>query len=147
MSFLSKVTYGVKKVDMSHKGGIVSHVVQKAEYLGASYLAGRVNTQYGDKAKYRDVEITYGGGLLLMIGSVLADVLGYGGGWACHANTVGTALVGVHVASLGAQHGMDARVSVKALPGKQPVVGAIPPAGRGKFLDLNEVNRLAHMNG
>lgn len=147
MSFLQKVTGGVKKVDMTHKGGVVSHVVEKMEYLGASYLAGRVNTQYGDKAKYRDVEITYGGGLLLMIGSVLAEVLGYGGGWSCHANTIGTALVGTHVASLGAQHGMDARSSSKALPAKQVAVGAIPPAGRGKFLDLNEVNRLAQMNG
>lgn len=149
MGFLDKVKSGAKSLDVRHGSGFLSHAVEKGEYLSASYLAARINTQLGDKAKFRGVELTYGLGVLGMIGSILADIFGIAVPGLHHISTVSTAMVGTHFAAMGAQHG-DAAAR-KALPAAAPKVtgiGAIPPAsGPGKWLDQSQVQALANMHG
>lgn len=150
MGFLDKVKSGARSLDVRHHSGFLSHVVEKGEYLGASYLAARINTQYGDKAKFRGVEMTYGLGVLGMIGSILADIFGVPVPGLAHISTVSTAMVGTHFAAMGAQHGDAAArktTPVLAAP-KVTGIGAIPPAaGPGKWLDSSQVQALAHMHG
>ncbi len=150
MGFLDKVKSGAKSLDVRHGSGFLSHAVEKGEYLGVSYLAARINTQYGDKVKFRGVEMTYGLGVLGMIGSILADIFNVKVPGLHHISTVSTAMVGTHFAAMGAQHG-DAAAQ-KALPApvtpKVTGIGAIPPAaGPGKWLDSSQVQALANMHG
>lgn len=154
MGFLTTIKHGAQNLDTRHPAkvagwGLLSHAVETGEYLGVSYLAARFNTQYGDKAKYRGVEVTYAGGIVFKILAVLADMFGYGGGLVAHVNTISTALIATHLAAKGAQDGMAA----KGTPTKQAALGttslgAIPPApGPNRFLDLSEVERISAMHG
>ena len=150
MGFLTKITHGAKNVDVRHKSGWLSHGLDTIENSGGAYLAARVNTQFGERAKFRGVEISYGLGWILKVGAILGDIFGYGDGWAPHANSIGQGLLSAHFASIGARHGLEARASsIPALPPKkETTVGAIPPAqGPGRWLDLDAVNRLADMHG
>ena len=149
--FLSRVTSGAKSLDVNHHTGIVSHAIETGEYLGASYLAARINTQFGEKAKIRGVEATLVAGLVGKIVALGADIMGYGGSWTPHVNTVSTAMIAVHAAQLGAKHGLEAaskKAGAPALPPKQTVSGELPPAPTpGRFLDLGRVGRIAEMHG
>lgn len=153
MAFLSKVTSGAKTLDLRHGGkGLMSTGLEIGEYLGTSYLAGRLNAQYPDKLEWRGEKMTYVGGLVGLGLAVAADVLGIGGGLVPHVATISTALVGTHLASIGAAHGLAARTSapskpMTALPGGKTMAGAIPPAAPGKYLDLDKISRVAAMHG
>lgn len=152
MGFLTTVKHGAQNLDVRHPAkvagwGLLSHAVETVEYLGVSYAAARINTQFGDKAKFRGVEVTYAGGIVFKILAVLADIFGYGVGLAPHVNTISTALIATHLAAKGAQDGMAAK-GMPLLPAKQTALGAIPPAsGPNRFLDLSEVDRVSAMHG
>lgn len=158
MGFLDRLTQGAPHLDVRHDGGLTSHLVETGEYLGVSYFAGRVNTQYGEKAKWRGHDLTFVGGLLGKAAVVAADVFGFGDGWSHHVNTASMALLGAHLVAKGAEDGMaaaSATPKTASLPAaKAPAqkltgttaLGAIPPAPQpGKFLDLNKVAAIASM--
>lgn len=146
--FLSKVTHGVKSVDVRHKGGLVGHLFDTGETLGGAYLAARLNTQYGDRAKYRDVEITYIAGLAGKAVAVVADIFG----WRMvaplvpHLNSTAMGLLSAHLAAKGASDGLASR-SIPGAGTKKQIVGHISQAAPGKWLDNSEISRLAHMHG
>ncbi len=157
MGFLDRLSQSAPHLDVRHDGGLTSHLVETGEYLGVSYLAGRVNTQYGDKAKWRGHDLTYVGGIVGKGLAVAADVFGFGDGWSHHVNTASMALLGAHFVAKGAEDGMAAASGVPALAGKAAApamaapkkttaLGAIPPAPiPGKFLDLNKTAAIASM--
>lgn len=145
--FLSKVTHGVKTVDVRHRGGLMGHLFDTGETLGGAYLAARVNTQYGDRAKYRDLEVTYIAGLAGKALAVVADIFGFLPGIAPHLNSTSMGLLAAHLAAKGASDGLGAR-SLSGPVGKtKTLVGHIPQASPGKWLDNSEISRLAHMHG
>lgn len=156
-SFLTRTVNGAKRIDVRHSGGFLGHAVETGEYLGTSYLAGYLNTKYGDKLHYKGVDLTLAAGLVGKIGAVLADVFGVGVPGLAHINTVSTALIGAHLVSMGAEHGLDSASKVapkpRPLPAPTPLtgntsLGAIPPAsGPGKWLDHGQVQALAQMHG
>lgn len=154
MSFLMRVKSipgNAKFLDVNHRRpGLVSHAVEVGEELGGAYLGARLNTQYGERAKWRGTEITYIAGMGGKIAAVLADLMGYGHGWTPHVNSVSMGLLAAHVAAIGANHGL--RASGRSLPAATKVsgtmLGAIPPAPEpGKWLTEDEVDRLAQMRG
>ena len=162
MSFLDRITQNAPNLDTRHDRGLTSHLVETGEYLGFSYLAGRVNTQYGDKAKWKGHDATYVAGLATKVVAVAADIFGFGDGWSHHANTASNALLGAHFVAKGAEDGMAAASGsskpAKSLPAassststlpaaKTTALGAIPPAPQpGKYLDLDRVSAIASMN-
>ncbi len=156
MGFLDRFTTDVSHLDVRHDHGLMSHAVETGEYLGFSYLAGRVNTQYGERAKWRGHDLTYVAGVAGKALAVAADVFGFGDGWSHHANTASNALLGAHFCAKGAEDGLAAAspskqiaaASAPAIPAgkKTTALGAIPPAPQpGKFLDLNKVAAIAAM--
>lgn len=153
MGFLDRFTSDVSNLDVRHDHGLASHAIETGEYLGFSYLAGRVNTQYGERAKWRGHDITYVAGIVGKIAAVAGDVMGFGDGWSHHANTAANALLGAHFVAKGAEDGLAAASppAQKALPAapaakKTTALGAIPPAPQpGKYLDLNKVAAIAAM--
>lgn len=153
MAYLSQITSGIRDVNIRHGGGgVVSTGVELGEYLGGSYLAGRLNAQYPEQLTWRGQKVTYVGGLVGLGIAILADAIGIGGGWTPHVATLSTSFVGAHMASIGAEHGLRARAAagpvVRSLPGgKTTAVGAIPQAAPGKYLDLEKISRVAAMHG
>ena len=152
MSFLSRVQSGAKHIDVRHGRGFWGHTYETGEYLGASYLAARFNTQYPQHAKWRGVQVTYGAGIVGKLLAVLGDVLGWNVPGSAHLNTISNALLGAHLASIGARHGSEARAlpapRTAALPPRVTGIGAIPPAQEpNRWLDLNAVDRIANMHG
>lgn len=141
---------------------LLGYAVNKVEYVGASYYAGKINAEYGEKAQYNGMPITFLVGIAGMTFGFVNDVLlgEAASPIVSHLHNIGTALFATHWAAKGAQEG--ARAAGKELqlgePGKgkkfimgnsgQTMVGEIPPApSPGKYLDLNEINRLAAMHG
>lgn len=146
MSFLTKVQHGARSLDVRHGHGFFSHATETAEVLGTAYLAGRLNTQYGDKLKWKGHDMTYVGGLVLKIGAVLADILGWRVPGLHHVNSVAMGALAAHVTAMGAEHG-HAKMPLP-LPAPKASLGAIPPApGPGKWLDMSQVSQLANMHG
>ena len=151
-AFLTTIKHELMPRRRAEPSTLKHWAIEKGEFLGASYLAGRLNAQYGDKVKFRGVEYTYGVGLLGLAMSLASDVFGFGVSNP-HLTNICTAFVGAHCAALGANAGVKARqlpsASVPSLPAaKKTVAGAIGEAPQpGKYLDLNEVSRIAAMHG
>ena len=157
MGFLDRVSQRAPYLDVSHGLGLKSHLVETGEYLGFSYLAGRVNTQYGERAEWRGHDLTYIAGLAGKVAAVAADIFGFGDGWSHHANTASNALLGAHFVAKGAEDGIAAakksgQLAGKSTPAMEKVkgtaLGAIPPAPQpGRFLDLERCAAISSMNG
>ena len=157
MGFLDRISQGAPNLDVRHGMGLSSHLVETGEYLGFSYLAGRVNTQYGDRVEWKGHDMTYIAGLATKVVSVAADIFGFGEGWSHHANTASNALLGAHFVAKGAEDGLAAAKKSGQTAGKSTsamekvkgtALGAIPPAPQpGRFLDLERCAAIASMNG
>lgn len=163
MSFLSRIKSNAPHLDVRHDRGLLNHGIETAEYVGFSYLAGRINTQYGARAKWKGHDATYIAGLASKVAVVAADIFGFGDGWSHHANTASNALLGAHFVAMGAEHGLKAAnapapTAQRSLPpasgsaalpstaAKTTALGAIPQAPQpGKFLDLDKVAAIAAM--
>lgn len=146
---------------LNNPRSFLGYVVNKGEYIGAAYMAGKINAQYGAKAQYNGVPYTYGAGVVGMVLGFVNDVLlgDAASPIVSHLNNVSTALVATHFAAVGAQTGAslagkelqlgERGKATRFIAGEtQTVLGEIPPApSPGKYLDLNEINRLAQMHG
>lgn len=173
MSFLARVERGAGYLNPHHareegmyRGPsfvrtLAAHGAETSIYAGSSYLAGRINTQYGARAKWRGHDKTYVAGLLGKSIVVAADLLGMGGGLLNLADTASNALIGAHFVAKGAEDGMRAAggSAPRSLPAAArasaplpaakvagTALGAIPPAPQpGRYMDLDKVAAIAAM--
>ena len=160
MSFLARVkrvTGNLKNLDLRHGRGFLDHALDAGENWGATYGAAYVNARYGDRAKWRGLELTYSLGLAAKVGVVLADLMGFEHAALAHVNSVAMGAIGARVAAAGAVAGM--RASGAALPAVRGIygtpalqgdvsVGYIPPAPEpNRWLDGRENDQLANMLG
>lgn len=165
MSFLSLATVNPSYIDNVARHPVRENLVRTGGVVGGAYLAGRINTQYGDRAKWKGMDVTYVAGLAGKAVTMAADWFGLGGGGYAYAavDSLSTGLLAAHFCAKGAADGLEAAKGATAAPKQLPAasssstalpaakpattaLGAIPPAPEpGKYLDLKRVAAIAAM--
>lgn len=132
------------------------HLVEGAEYAGASFVFGYVQNKYREKASIGPLPLDLAAGLAATAAGIGMQIWGKGKSLAPHITTVGFAGLGAFAHTLGAGYGAQAsgvkRLLVSAedvkkvqavLPGKVTVLGAIPKAPKGDFLTSDQLMEMA----
>lgn len=132
-------------------GTFKGFLVDKGERYGAAAVFGFAKGYYAEKFLLAGHGIDLWAGAALTLGSALATGLGHHG-IATHLERFGDAGMMSAIGALAASYGMKkgghsvAFVSANkpaALPGRNAVVGAIPPAQGGATLDASQIMNYA----
>lgn len=129
-------------------------VTEGAEYAGASYLFGRIHGTYRDKATIGKIPVNLFVGTFGKLGAVIINAL-TGGQYGHALNVTANAGLGSYFHAMGVHHGtVKSGRKVFVLPpgastpaglpaGTETVLGDIPQAPRGRFLNRDQILDLA----
>lgn len=145
MSYLKKFSQGVSS--KSFMKSAVSNVMHTAEYAGASWGFGYLQSRYRSQVMGVPIELAAGvvGKALVLFGG---EAMGLLPQVMPHVDVVSNAALGAWAHTLGVGYG--ARQAASLPPGKAPtkalgttVLGAIPKAPHGDFLSASELAEMA----
>lgn len=140
------------------KGGLVSNVVETAEYGAASFVYGYTQAKYGKKAYVKGIPVDVLSGVALKVVAFGMDAFGGSmmGRIAPHLNVLGNAGVGAFFHTYGVGKGIASSgvtrmllpsgtdlKKVQAVAPGSTIMGAIPQAPKGDFLSTAELASMA----